>query len=529
MARGTQKSYSFGQVPRANIPRSSFDRSSGYKTTFDAGYLIPFFLDEVYPGDTFNLRTSGFARLATPIFPVMDDLYMDTHYFFCPWRLVWKNFEKFMGEQENPGDSTDYQVPHVAVTAVTENSLGDYMGIPVGKPCEPSALFSRSIHLIWDEWFRDQNLQNSITSTYDYTGDGPDNGDLLGFVPTRGKRHDYFTSALPWPQKGPAVELPLGTSAPVVGNGAPRFSVATGGNDAPMYVDNSDDNVGWTGSLPSSQQNMNWATTNLSTDLTAATAATINDIRYAFQVQKMYERDARGGTRYREILQSHFGVTSPDQRLQRPEFLGGGSTPVNINPVQGTADTTTAAGEDGRPLGSQGAFGTASFVGHGFTKSFVEHGCVVGFVSVRANLTYQQGLNRMFSRRDRLDFYFPALAHLGEQEILNQEIYLQGDGLSGVDGQVFGYQERFAEMRYRPSQVTAQFRSEAAQTLDAWHLAQDFDSLPGLDENFIRENPPVDRVIAVTDQPHFIADFWHNLKCARPMPLFGVPGNIDRF
>ncbi|WNK13516.1 MAG: major capsid protein [Microvirus sp.] len=511
--------HTFSEVPKAEIPRSSFDRSHGYKTTFDAGYLIPILVDEALPGDTTHCRMTGFARLATPIFPIMDNMMMDTQFFAVPVRLVWDNWQKFNGEQDNPGDSTDYTIPQLVSPAVggfDANSIHDYLGLPVGVPnLSVSALWHRAINLIYNTWYRDQNLIDSLPVP---KGDGPDDPAIYE-LQRRGKRHDYFTSALPWPQKGPGVQIPLGTTAPVVSSNAPGGAVEVGklGLPGAMYL---------TSTTPPNPTILTASgnPVSLFADLTEASAATINSLRQAFQIQKIFERDARGGTRYTELLKAHFQVTSPDARLQRPEFLGGGSSPVNISPIPQTSATGAYAQS---PQGNLAAMGTATLHNHGFTMSFTEHCLIIGFVSVRADLTYQQGLNRMWSRKTRFDFYWPALSHIGEQAILQKEIF--ATGVPAQDDIVFGYQERHAEYRYKPSLITGEMRSSFPQSLDAWHLSQDFATAPVLDQSFIEENPPVDRVIAVTSEPHFLFDAYFSMRCARPMPVYGVPGLIDHF
>lgn len=515
--------HQFSRTANVNVQRSKFNRSHGHKTAFDAGKLIPIYVDEALPGDTFNLNMTGFARMATPIFPIMDNAYMDTHFFAVPYRLVWDNWERFNGAQDNPGDSTDFIIP-ARTTPVTPQvgSDADYLGLPVGKPLNGfSVLPFRAIALIWNEWFRDQNLQDSlqvatndseviITSGWPWANTG-------GMLP-RNKRHDYFTSCLPWPQKGDSVMLPLGTSSPITTDSINNYATvkySVDGNAKRLIADSVD---GYRVDISNENQGTD---PTLYADLTNATAATINQIREAFQIQRLLEKDARGGTRYNELIKAHFGVTVPDFRVQRPEYLGGGSSAIQVTPVPQTSSTDATT-----PQGNVSGYGTTAFHNHGFVKSFTEHCIIIGFVSVRADLTYQQGINRMWTRSTRFDFYQPTLANLGEQAVLNKEIYYNNDA---ADDEVFGYQERYAEYRYHPSKITGLMRSTAAGSLDAWHLSQEFASRPGLNSDFIKENPPFDRVIAVPSEPHFIFDSYFDLKCSRPMPLYATPGFIDHF
>lgn len=549
----------FSKNPQVDIHRSTFTRDSSVKTTFNVGDLIPFYVDEVLPGDTFSVETSKLVRMQTLVAPIMDNIYLDTYYFFVPNRIVWNDWEKFQGDNQDGYWYKQFDKPVPYTTAPSGGwkvgTIADYMGIPTGiDGFYVNNLPFKAYGKIWNDWFRDENLQPAQNLYYDYAynsiigaNETPTEKEYLasavkGAKPLKaGKFRDYFTSCLPAPQKGPDVLVPLGSTAPVITSGDDNNPDLFKFSSSPYSVrfkKYSSDN-GWvnvTGELgldSSSRLVSNTTTssigtstlipTNLVTDLQNATSASINALRLAFQMQKLYEKDARGGTRYIEILSNHFGVTSPDARLQRSEYLGGNRMMININQVLQNSATTDGS----TPQGTTTAYSLTVDTHHDFTKSFVEHGFVIGVMVARYNHSYQQGLERFWSRSRRFDYYFPMFANIGEQPVLNKEIYIQGNT---TDDKVFGYQEAWADYRYKPSRVTGEMRSQYEASLDVWHLADNYTSLPTLSSTWIQEDGKVvDRALAVTSDvsAQLFGDFYIKNKTTRPMPLFSVPGLID--
>lgn len=529
--------HSFAQIPQANISRSKFDRSFSAKDTMNFDELTPIFIDEILPGDTANVSMKSFARLATQAVPVMDNMYIDVFFFFVPNRLVWNNWERFNGAQDNPNDSTDFLIPTITAPSggFVNGSIYDHLGIPTQvENIEINALPLRAYNLIYNDWYRDQNLINSLPVP---KNDGPDTHSNYA-LQKRAKKHDYFTSCLPWPQKGAAITMPLGGMAPVYGNenspslysGNNWYSARTVGrltqnnvDDRLSLLNGAAGNISNIGLASKAEYSSDHTALPPYADLSEATAATINSLRQAFMMQSLLELDARGGTRYVEILKSHFNVVSPDFRLQRPEFLSSGTITINQHPVTQTSESGTT------PMGTLAAFSTASQTGNniGFSKSFVEHGYIIGVAQARADITYQQGLHKMWTRQTRWDFFWPKLQEVGEQAVLRKEIEATG---TPTDEEVFGYQERNAEYKFKPSEIRGQFRSNYAESLDVWHLAQEFATQPLLNKSFIESSTPIERVLTVAQgYPHLIVDMWFEYKHARPMVTHAIPATLGRF
>jgi hypothetical protein len=528
MKQPSVMNYDMSAAPTLSVPRANFNRSHGGKTTIDFDYIYPLYFDEVYPGDTFNMDATIVGRLATPLHPIMDNAYIDTHFFFIPMRQLWTNARKFFGEQVDPGDSIDYSIPKIAATATTgygELSLADYFTLPTKIPdYQWNALYARAYVHCYNEWFRDQNLIDTVTFS---TADGPDTTTDLS-IQKRGKRHDYFTSGLVSPQKNgdstTAQSLPLGTVAPIYTDATGTNNIGVKDNDKSTDLMLGTDTANlYRDSAAGTPNNLLYA------DLTNATAATILQLREAMAIQRLLELDARAGTRYAEIVYSTFGVQFQDVTY-RPEFLGGGSAPIQINQTPSTYDDGT-----NNTKGELGAFGTVVSKNNGFVKSFTEHGIVLGMVSARADITYQQGLNRLFDRTTRYDYLYPILQNIGDQATLVKELYCQDPatdtGSTGTadNERTFNYQERYAELKYKPSWITGLFRSNCTSSLESWHLSQEFSSLPSFDQTFIEQATPMDRAIVTASEPHLILDCYFNLQCARPMQVYSVPGMMDRF